>query len=585
MNRAIVLIGVQKADQLPELAAVWKGVADIARWAGDQGFERVESITDETGPVDIGTLSRTIREIIDESRYDQLVVYFAGHGINNGQNEYWLLSDAKRDSNAAVNLSASEDMARYNGIPHVVFISDACRTAARGISQQRIDGGSIFPNGDLAGQARKVDVFYATTLGRPALEIADVEESSRAYSALYTDVLVEALDGKHFRARSRDADLGHDVVAMWDLDAFLGTEVPVRAWELARKRQTPDAIITSRPGTWLSKLTSPPPASRTRRRGTNGADDPPPGAGRMAARMLRETLWRSPSEVDASFQGIEHELDPTDRGLHDLGQRTAAAARPFGPLHFKTGWGFKVAGARVTAVYGHRLRVVVTHEADFDLVLLDGARRPATNAVLAFDNGTCVVLPALHEYMAGLTFLDRELVNVSYDPMDTSPRWETFQMRRQEIWQLRSVAAAASAMGTFRLPAGAAGAQAARRMQLNKAYDPTLALYAAYAYRDQGKLDRLHDMAGYQADDLGLMLFDVAMLARRIDGKRSGDRGKIFPFAPLLSQGWALLLAHDLELPPAFAPIRDGVITDSLWTLYDNDCLDALREVIERGDV
>src|SRR4051812_46690220 len=101
-NRAAVLIGVNKTGGLPTLKDAAKGVGRMEAWARAQGFDTVEAITDDGGrTVDIGVIKRAINRIIDRGT-DQLVVYFAGHGVNIQYGEYWLLTDAPRDTQAAV---------------------------------------------------------------------------------------------------------------------------------------------------------------------------------------------------------------------------------------------------------------------------------------------------------------------------------------------------------------------------------------------------------------------------------------------------------------------------------------------------
>ena len=118
----------------------------MAEWARLQGIDpsRVTAITDETEPVDPARIKRAVRDLTRLAVVEQLLVYFAGHGVNLGRQEYWLLSDAFDDPDAAINLAASRDLAAICGIPHVVFISDACRTAAEGIHAQAIRGSVIF---------------------------------------------------------------------------------------------------------------------------------------------------------------------------------------------------------------------------------------------------------------------------------------------------------------------------------------------------------------------------------------------------------------------------------------------------------
>lgn len=107
-------------------------------------------------------------------------------------NEYWLLSGAPRNPQEAVNVCASEDLARYCGIPHVVFISDACRTAADLINAQNVTGSSIFPNEQNSEAANPVDLFFACRLGRPAHEVRDVQSAVQEFKAIYTQELLAA---------------------------------------------------------------------------------------------------------------------------------------------------------------------------------------------------------------------------------------------------------------------------------------------------------------------------------------------------------------------------------------------------------
>jgi hypothetical protein len=170
----------------------------MEEWAVAQGVSSVDVFTDENGgAVDVGAVKTAIKTIVDSGTVEQLVIYFAGHGVNNGYREYWLLSDAPADTQAAVNVSASETLARYSGIPHVVFISDACRTAAQGIRAQAVGGSEVFLNEGGAGDLEQpVDQFFACTLGRAAHEIADPATTTKEYTALYTQTLLDALLGK-----------------------------------------------------------------------------------------------------------------------------------------------------------------------------------------------------------------------------------------------------------------------------------------------------------------------------------------------------------------------------------------------------
>ena len=193
MSRAAVLIGVNRTGKLPKLADAVEGARRMETWAlaPPQAMKRenVLLFTDERAPISIGEIRRAIRDLVESGTIEQLIVYFAGHGVNIRYNEYWLLSEAPVDTSAAVNVDGSVALARYCGIPHVVFISDACRTAAEGVQALGITGGEIFPNDPVPGPEGSVDIFFGTTLGRPALEVKDPGDSSGAFEAIYTSTL------------------------------------------------------------------------------------------------------------------------------------------------------------------------------------------------------------------------------------------------------------------------------------------------------------------------------------------------------------------------------------------------------------
>jgi hypothetical protein len=52
------------------------------------------------------------------------------------------------------------------------------------------------------------------------------------------------------------------------------------------------------------------------------------------------------------------------------------------------------------------------------------------SVVLRFQNGKGTILPAIPEFVTGLTFDGGDLVDVVYEPSDTSYRWSEYQNRR-----------------------------------------------------------------------------------------------------------------------------------------------------------
>src|SRR5882672_1035312 len=145
MKRAAVLIGVNKTGHLPRLHDAVSSAKRMQSWAFNQDMSTdcVILLTDEDRPLAIKSIKDAIKGLVDKATIQQLFVYFAGHGVNIGFNEYWLLSEAPLDPQEAVNVSGSNELARHCGIPHVIFFSDACRTAAEGIQAQAVRGSEI----------------------------------------------------------------------------------------------------------------------------------------------------------------------------------------------------------------------------------------------------------------------------------------------------------------------------------------------------------------------------------------------------------------------------------------------------------
>ncbi len=586
MQRAAILIGVSKTGNLRQLQAATAGVRAMERWALSQGMDRdlVKVLTDEAGRVDVQQIKDAIDEIVELATVEQLIVYFAGHGVNIRYGEYWLLSRAPNDTQAAVNVAGSVVLAQYCGIPHVVLISDACRTAAEGIQAQHVTGSEVFPNTGGGGVEQSVDLFFGCTLGKPALEIKDPGAAAEAYEAVYTSALVEILEGKHEQVLERTQVDGETfgLVRPRPLKRYLSTVV---AGRLASPHvqpgitQTPDARITSDEEAWLARVSLPASArGRAARRGRMPSFSvgpeiaPPETLFSMSQALLRGALTGSAESA------VPQEVSGGDLLARSM-QHTAAS---FGPTHFETGCGFKVRGAQIIDAYSRQARAELLG-ASGEILRIHDIAPPAANVLLIFDGGSGAVLPAIPDFVAALTFEDGELANVTYEPSDRSWRWSELGAKLEELRSLRSVIASSAQLGVFRLE-GNQAPELAQRMQYAKGIDPTMALYAAYAYHDLQRRDKINEMQAYMKADLGLRLFDIALLARGLDGQRAGAVKDVFPFVPLLSQGWALLKAYGASLPASLAGIERHLLP-SLWSLFDSAGVAMVRAAMHAQEV
>jgi hypothetical protein len=91
-------------------------------------------------------------------------------------------------------------------------------------------------------------------------------------------------------------------------------------------------------------------------------------------------------------------------------------------------------------------------------------------------------------------------------------------------------------------------------------------------------------MSSAIADYIGASLFDVAMLGRQLTDVLVTRSARVVPFTPLLSQGWALVRAHRVRLHPALDGI-ERCVRDSLWSLYDYEGLERLRDALQSKEV
>jgi hypothetical protein len=585
---------VSRTSGLPELQAVGVGLAVMERWALDQGMAReaVVVLSDmDGGEVDSAAVFRAVASMTVDPTLRQLVVYFAGHGVNNGRNEFWLLSGAPANPNEAVNVAASAVLAERCGVPHVVLISDACRTAPKGIQALAVAGSVIFPNQPPQDPRGRVDQFYACTLGESAYEIADPREAARAYRSVFTDILGRCLTGELRGALTTVVEDGAvvDLVRPWPLSRVLPGLVTARLRDLGvylQLSQKPDARIDSDPDqAWISRLR---PSVDERRSDATRESAGPAKAGATVPTDLGSAAR------DVIIAAIGGRAVPTRRiggprrdvsvasevdGLRELRSAMEVLRPRFGPAHYETRAGFKLQGATVTRV---------SADPGFEIVngTLVRAVRPATEPVtevlLEFSLGSCVVLPALLDYVCAVTFDGAELVDVTYEPMDHSARWPRYQERVDDVRELHAAIGAASRLGVLTSLRPSEVPELAARVLDVADLDPSLAVYAAYAWHDHGRRDLTGELHRSLLDRLGMSFFDVGLLASLAPGGPV-DATRSAPAHPLLTRGWALAAAA----PPGAMPTTPtaGSRLPSLWTLFRAEEFDGIQHSLQRGGI
>jgi hypothetical protein len=572
MVRAGVFIGVNQAGSLPALKDAVAGAKRMHAWALQQGMEPSQAvlITDDHDPVDATQIARAINTLQQGAGVDQILVYFAGHGVNLFLNEYWLLSEAPIVPGSVVNVRGSIALAEYSQARYVVLISDACRLPATGLQGQGVESVSmtIFPNDGVGAELRPVDTFYATGLGSSAAEVPDLSLASREFKALYTSALLDGLSGQG------DFDLMSNLegepgwyVRPKVLADWLKKELPERIRDqglLGRVNQSPEARIIDREDTWLARLVSKPDRPVRSRSNRNAVVNP---ADQLSKRLVRLAMRGNIAKLS---EGLGEAAELPSLEAQDLSRKVSNLAMPYGPSQMESQCGFKVRGALIASATAVRARVDDRYTGESSpgtaLQLWD-LERPAVNVVLRFTGGFGTVLPALMGWLTTLSFEGEDLVDVSWEPSANQRSREEGTTQRETVRMMRALVASASRDGSFKLAAADADGWAERLGTLEP-IDPALALYSAYGWNELQRVDLIQSLEERQIREWGQSFFDVSLLARNLmDNSISGDEVKVVPFVPLLSQGWALLSAYNVRLHPCLQELQDSM-KPSFWSLY-----------------
>jgi hypothetical protein len=557
--RAVVLVGVARTGgRFPELPAVPGAVAAVRDWARAQGVpdDLVLTFADTDGaPVRGGDVLAGVRSLVGRGDVDQLVLYFSGHGVNNGNSEFWLLPGAPEDGSQAVNVSLTSWQAERLPVRHVVVVSDACRTAASTVQELGIQGVSVVPNLPPHGAAAAVDVFYACALGDPAYEVKDPVAAGAAYRALFTTVLVRALRGDLPDVVTPDAggpEPRPGLVRPWPLKRALPGLVAAHLAAVQAPLdlvQTPDARLSSDPDVaWLSRLEPwPPGAGAGAEAGAGAGADAAPPAGVRTGEVPVVPAGPAPV-VRAAAEAADRLAESFTVVARAAPPGVAAAARPGAELELKLA---VPAGAPVSLPAGPP---VIVHGAR--AVRVD--RLTGTAALVVLDSGCCAVLPVLPGRTTVALVEAGNLVDCAMPRDGAAPSVDG----RAAALAGRARSAAWSRFGLCldddadEDPAGA----------LDPEDDPLAAVYRAWVLHDRGRRDAVARLAEPGAP--GARLFDVALLAQPGGVPDPGDarwRELLTP-VPLLARGWSLL-------PAAPEPVQERARAfpprlPSHWTLF-----------------
>ena len=575
MTDATVVIGVNKTGGLPPLAGAVTGANAFAAWAADQGVQ-VTLITDENQAVTLEDIQNAVDAILEPRNCKKLILFFAGHGfLISPQVELWLLSKAPDRGQEAVNVQLSLSHARYCGVEHIIFVSDACRSGGPTHQHRSVTGASVFPPPKTYDFDGKLDAFYATRPGDTALEYKTEQEAVDSYRGLFTEALLHALQGNVPDVVREYTDDGSQrwLITSDLLEDHLEAVVPLRAEHIDVKlSQTPIVIPESRVPQCFGELPTAPVSTRRTKRGTRTAAPPEEADVTTLVRGVQDDAMSFEPVVDVMTDAVS---SAPQRVFSEQMERIAAVR---GRDHFETETGFTVFGAVRAAVVGGswKTEVFQADQDTFHIRVIPEGQAQARSVLIEFESGLGTVLAIKPGFIGTVMLEEGQVVNVNYTPSaNTDLFQDEYAQDVERIERRRAFAATATRHGIFQFRSDEAK-HAGDYLRMMKRLDPTLGIYAAYAYHQAGRIESIQSIVNYMAGD-GLVLFDVLLLARLPEPWP--DHG---PFCPMLRQGWALLSLH----PPAaerLAPLQT-LLVPGLWATFTEEGVARVRNGLEMGE-
>lgn len=597
MNRAAILIGINQVNGLPILNDAVDGAKRMFAWVETQSIpiNQISLITDENEPVTIGLIQAAIARFLEPvAGIEQLIIYFAGHGLNKDSGEIWLLSQGLTWANESVHVARSVDYARQSIIPHIIFISDACRTAAAGITQQSVMGAPIFPLAGGGSTAKAVDQFFACALGNPALEVQEQNsENASVFRAVYTDALLELLNGKDpsIINPANDGKQPDGLIRPWPLNRALPNQVAkllVSKGLHTKISQSPEARISSDPDSaWIARLSLPrltvPRVSAALVVSTDHERKADFNVYNRTMHPTSQKPWheQSLSEwIDTTLGtlmkgGNIPTTDMPDRAREIVSSVHRRCAE-LPSLSLETQCGVRLHGGRAVGAFSTKTQIRWSMEGK---ILQASPKSSDTYTLLVLEDGTGLAIPLLPEFIAEVHINNSQVEHISYEAYHTSPFYDTNPKNRIAQRYLREFLGKTIELGILH-PSRETLTKLTNHSMMTIMPDPVLLLYLAYALNDKGMFDQLKQLL---IDNQVEPLFDVKLVAC-MPSERLEKLGNLSSKIPLLARGWSSLPYHQLGNIATDMESLSQMRKPSLWTHFTAAAVPILQqELFSRG--
>ena len=605
-KKAAVVVGVNKTGNMTPLDSAARNAKEIANWLENEGFD-VECLTDKNNSVTTQQVKEAIKKFVTiPPRYHMLLVYFSGHGQWHARTDHWLLSGAPVDNSEAINIDGAMDLAKYSGIPNVVFISDACRTIPDSRSGAIVKGVDGFPNYQDINTISKIDYFKAASESRAAYEgkidgeihgimtyalksafeqptpdmVREVSEGGKSIKVVPNRKLEDYLQSKVNNVLDL---IGNNLTQQLDTNVPSDDDIYISR---VLGPVTPDQPVPMSLGhVSADSMYDLPSADLVKPKILTAGPTPVLTIGQDAATTIGRDLSTIGLSADGSFDAdtLSVSIPETESELRTrLPQGTVD--------HFESQTGFLVHGAVViegicTAGQDNSGVEVLDHGNGHDqpAVIRVWTNAPAVSVLIKLDSGRSAVLAALFGYLGHATFDQDGLVNVSYIPSTNNERWQWYEHKKDKIDRLRALVAVAVEHNTFNIGTENDAESLAEQIRVEKSIDPTLGLYAAHAYNQASKERHIASVLEYMYYDLHADLFDVRVLSSRIKNKPVTS-DLVVPFCPMLTQTWNILRPRGIKLPDVLNE-AENYLCNSLWTTFEPEATNNIIQAIKSGEL
>lgn len=617
----IISIGIDKAKGLIPLGAAVSGANEFVEWGKSQGYS-TSLFIDDGKNVSQSEIFDEVNNVIENKNCEKLIIFFSGHGVlKSPSQEIWLLSNAAINPNESINLTGSIDYARTSGIPYIVFISDACRVLPTELSFTG-NGSEIFPIRDDSDQDCYIDVLYATRPGNPALE-QNSKNNSKKFGLL-TQTIVEILKG-NYPELIKVQNNKHSLIDFYDSDN-LKVNISYKSLSTGKwyintinSESSIKSIVREKARKISLKLEQSPDIRIQ-------YQNPKPSLAEFDDGTAKNLLLSTYSEVTDGTSSDEHIVEDiqyhikdssyfeynsqyygNNKNFRSILEDSNAISPMFSIDHlesnliknseliydskgresFETQTGFTIIGLEIKDLLANCDKQIFSENNNQQIRMFPIEN--SNSALIILKNGNSIPVAILNGYIGTLVFDKNQLLTVNYTPSRNNHKYNSFKRNENKINFVRAFVASAANEGldyskTFRNEFIEGGrfnySDAGSYLRQEKSIDPSLGLYAVYAYMQEGKFKEIKSVYRYMQMEDGNMIFDVAMLSNML----KNERGKLAPFCPMIAIGWAYRQKFEHFLHTGIVKASNFLVP-SLWTTFDKEGTEILVRLFSENQI